>query len=383
MKIRARERYILIGADYSQQEPKLLAVFCQDAEMLRAANEGQDLYATVAARAFHTTYEDCLEHFPANTPIIQEDGAWRYATDEEIKNNRFDKLADGVTDTYKAGKNRRKQAKTILLGMMYGRGHKALAEQLGCDIEEAKAIMQSVYNAFPKVKQFEIDRKKFAKQYYYVTTLWGRKRRLPDFKLDAYDINFDNCKEPFKSQLDWQKDRKAEWQAWFKAHEWEIDEKNKKRDELEEKYGVNVTFNSVRISDAERQVINSCIQGSAADMSKKAIVAIANNQELKDLGFQMLVPIHDEILAQCPLANAQRCKELFMYEMENCAKDKVPLDIKTDPTCSFVWYGEEIDLDNIGETPINKVDVNEKVELTLEDTIINEDEDELEEEVEE
>ena len=117
MKISARERYILIGGDYSQQEPKLLSVLCQDEHMIHAASTGQDLYSTVAARAFHTTYEDCLEHFPKDTPIkCEENGHWRYATEEEIKNNTFDKLANGATDTYDDGKKRRKQAKVILLG---------------------------------------------------------------------------------------------------------------------------------------------------------------------------------------------------------------------------------------------------------------------------
>ena len=78
---------------------------------MEAINQGKDLYATVASHAFHTTYEECLEHFPKDTPIKQIGEDWYYA---DLSN--YDKLADGENDTYKDGKERRKQAKVILLG---------------------------------------------------------------------------------------------------------------------------------------------------------------------------------------------------------------------------------------------------------------------------
>lgn len=87
--------------------------------MIKDASEGKDLYSAVASKAFHTTYEECLEHFPKGTPIVERDGKWYYATNEEIKNKQYTKLANGETDTYKDGKERRKQAKVILLGKHY------------------------------------------------------------------------------------------------------------------------------------------------------------------------------------------------------------------------------------------------------------------------
>ena len=119
-KIRTRTRYVLMSSDYSQQEPKLLTQLCGDENMLESYRQGKDLYSQIAAIAFHTTYERCLEHFPKGTPIIQRDnGKWDYATDDEIKNKKYTKLADGETDTYKAGKGLRSQAKSILLGRHY------------------------------------------------------------------------------------------------------------------------------------------------------------------------------------------------------------------------------------------------------------------------
>ena len=80
-------------------------------------------------------------------------------------------------------------------------------------------------------------------------------------------------------------------------------------------------------------------------MTKKALIAVGTNKELKDLGFQLIVPVHDEILAQCPLANVKRCKEIFTYEMSNAARDKVDIKITVDPAISFAWYGEPIVVD--------------------------------------
>lgn len=336
IKCKCRERYILIGADYSQQEPKILAVACKDPDMIHAANINKDLYSTIAAKAFHTTYEDCLEHFPEGTPIKQVDGKWiKVAEGDE------DKLADGITDTYKDGKLRRKQAKTILLGLMYGRGANALAEQLECSIDEARDIMNSVYRAFPKIKSFNDESIKFARKYGYITTLWGKKRRLPDARLEYLDIDWSNSIITNETQ---QARLKNEIIQKVKKLEWRMEERTALIKKYEKDYKIKIKLQSVLIARAERQVVNSVIQGSAADMTKKAIAAIANNKELKELKFNMIVPIHDEILGQCPITNAPRCIELFTYEMSHAATDKIPLDIKVDPTCAFSWAGEEVNL---------------------------------------
>lgn len=339
MRIRTRERYILIGGDYSQQEPKLLAVLCQDENMMRDADEGKDLYASIASRAFHTTYEECLEHFPENCPIKKENKKWRYATEEEIKNKDYDKLADGITDTYSDGKNRRKQAKVILLGLMYGRGSTALAEQLNCSREEAQDIMNSVFDAFPKIKEYDEKSKTFAKKNGYATTLWGRKRRLSDIKLQPYEFDFsDSLVTAGKNEFIKDMVKQLEMNYWNR------DKKQQVIDNAYKNYKVKIKDNTGFIARAERQIINSCVQGSAADMSKKAIVKINEDEKLRELGFHMIVPIHDEILGMAPLANAKECKELFTYDMEHCAEDRVPLNITVDPTCSFKWYGDEVEI---------------------------------------
>ena len=376
---------------------------------------------------------------------------------------------------------------------MYGRGPKALAEQLGCDTEEAKSIMKSVFDAFPKIEEFDRSSKEFLKNRGYTTTLWGRKRRLPEAKLPEYEFDFSNCYEPFKSNLRWQAERTVEWQNKLSENYWDRNKKEQLKEEWKNEFGAIVKENGAKIARAERQTVNARVQGcldgnirvqskefgiiklkdyvnrtltiwdgqewtsgtiiasgkkqkciitfnngqkficspdhrfkvintrgnsswkkcselqpqdhicidtkyelstfqytsdnehvfglslkisdikitneyidmydvcdtkngyfiadglvthnSAADMSKKALVAINEDEHLRELGFETLVPIHDEVLGQCPLANAKECRDLFTYDMENCAKDKVPLDIKVDPTACFAWYGDEIDLD--------------------------------------
>lgn len=129
--IKARTRRIIQGADYSAQEPRVLSMLCADEGMLQAYRDGKDLYVEIASIAMHLPYNDCLEHFPKDTPIKKHDnGKWYYAkhkitgelaencdyTDVNIENYDYDKLADGETDTYKDGKERRNQAKKILLG---------------------------------------------------------------------------------------------------------------------------------------------------------------------------------------------------------------------------------------------------------------------------
>lgn len=135
--IRARTRRIIQGSDYSAQEPRVLTQLCGDEGMLQAYRDGKDLYVEIAAIAMHVSYKMCLEHFSKGCPIKNNDGKWEYAklkngeednkksftdldySDINPENYDYDKLADGETDTYKAGKERRSQAKKILLGKHY------------------------------------------------------------------------------------------------------------------------------------------------------------------------------------------------------------------------------------------------------------------------
>ena len=80
-------------------------------------------------------------------------------------------------------------------------------------------------------------------------------------------------------------------------------------------------------------------------MTKKAMLLVGNDKRLKELGFRLLIPVHDELIAECPIENAVECKQLFAQLMSDAAKDRLEVPISCDVACSYQWYGEEIELE--------------------------------------
>ena len=119
----------------------------------------------------------------------------------------------------------------------------------------------------------------------------------------------------------------------------------KKRPIFEEanERGIWIVDNGGKIADATRQCVNSRIQGSAADLSKLAGIEIRKNERLKELGFKLLVPIHDEYLAECPIENVKECSELFSKCMCDAARD-LGIPISCDTEITKQWYGEKVNV---------------------------------------
>lgn len=310
----ASEGNVLLSSDYSQQEPRVMTAMCGDPSMIEAYQNGKDLYASIASLAFGKSYEDCLEFRP-----------------------------DGTTN--KEGKERRSSAKSILLGILYGRGINSVAEQLNTTKQKAQQIQDKVFKGFPAIKKFEDDTLNMAEELGYVTTYWGRKRRLPEMQLPEFEfkwkpgygdidpLSFDNevieTDVPDDIILSYTK----------KLHQ----NPYKKRPIFEQaaSEGIIITDNGGKIADATRQCVNSRIQGSAADLTKLAAIEIHKNERLKELGFKLLIPVHDEFIAECPIENAKECAELFSKCMADAARD-MNIPISTDVTISKEWYGSEI-----------------------------------------
>lgn len=323
---KATDGYVLMSSDYSQQEPKVMTQMCGDPKMIQAYKEGKDLYAEIAALSFNTTYDNCLEFRP-----------------------------DGTTNP--EGKSRRSQAKSILLGVLYGRGVPSIAEQLGTTTKKAQTIKDSVFKGFPAIPKFEKDSLEMAYELGYVTTLWGRKRRLSDLQLDEYEfkwregypkdedpldfnVEFDEMgiPEPIEPEVPEElqnKYLKKLSKAYFKEKRKVFEEANNE--------GIWIIDNGAKIADAQRQCVNARIQGSAADMSKLAMIKLGNDARLKELGFRMLIPVHDEIIAECPEENMEECKELFAKIMSEAATDKLHIPINCDVEVTKCWYGERVD----------------------------------------
>ena len=326
----ADDGYVLMSSDYSQQEPKLMTQMCGDPKMLQAYKEGKDLYAQIASLAFDKPYEDCLEFY-------------------------LDENGNKTTETNKEGKARRTQAKSILLGILYGRGITSVAEQLKCSKEKAQAIQDKVFKGFPAIKEFDKASKQMAYEKGYVTTLWGRKRRLPNMQLEPYEFDFSNfvvdnfdplafdnlttigAREDEENKAI-MKYTKLLDNAYGRVAKEQV--KAKAREE-----GIIIKDNCGFIANAERQCVNSRIQGSASDMTKKAMILVGNDEKLKELGFRLLIPVHDELIAECPLKNAVECEKRFANLMSIAAKDKLEVPISCDVTVTREWYGDEIELE--------------------------------------
>lgn len=309
---------VLLSSDYSAQEPRIAAHLSQDKKMITAYCNGKDLYAEMASLAFGVTYEDCLEFRPDGT-----------------KNPE--------------GGERRNQAKAIFLGICYGKGVKAIGEDLNVTTQKAQQIYDSVLKEFKGLKQLMIDSEEMARTEGFVETIWGRKRRLPNMQLDPYEFTytgvqtknfdplFDDDEDNFENTINEQTIRKYTKllnNCYSRTEKESI--KNKAKEE-----GIIIKDNGGFIAEATRQCVNSRIQGSAADLTKLAMIKVANDERLKELGFKLLLPIHDELIGECPEENKDEVSERFTSLMVEAAKD-LCVPIKCDCEISYAWYGKTL-----------------------------------------
>ena len=164
-------------------------------------------------------------------------------------------------------KDQRRQAKTANFGIIYGISAFGLAQQLDCSRSEAKDLIDGYFAAFPGVIDYIERQKELARRQGYAVTLFGRKRYLPDI----------------------------------------------------------VSHNATVRSFAERNAVNSPIQGTAADIIKMAMVTI--HQRLKEEGLkaQMIMQVHDELNFNVPENEVDRVREIVVSEMQNVVHLTVPL----------------------------------------------------------
>jgi DNA polymerase I-like protein with 3'-5' exonuclease and polymerase domains len=324
----AQKGYVLLSSDFSQQEPKCLAALCRksgDDQMYNTFMQGKDLYSEIASKAFNVPYEECREFRP-----------------------------DGTTN--KAGKERRTQAKSVLLGVLYGRGEASIGEQLHVSTQKAKDIKESVFKGFPAIKKFEQDSLKMAHDIGFVTTVCGRKRRLPDLQLDEFEFTWKAGCAPQDDLLDFDDTEDVDVEVPYdrqryyrqKLRSCRFWEKHKWIEQASEE-GIHIVDNGGKIADATRQCVNSRIQGSAADLTKIAMVALNNDERLKELGFRLLVPVHDEVIAECPEENVKECSERLADIMCSAAEKVLDMPISCDVEISRAWYGPSLFINEEGK----------------------------------
>lgn len=305
----------------SQQEPSCLASFCKEmgyTSLYDARVKGDDIYSHVASACFQVPYEMCLE---------------------------FDK--DGNLNP-KEYKKRRSDAKPVLLGILYGRGDDSVAEGMNISLDKAKQLKANLFYQYPEIKEFEDESVTMAETLGYVTTVCGRKRRLPAMQLPLYEFKWSEDAPIADDVLDFDSEDttlpvpqsrvnyylKKLQNCRYSQKQYIFKEANKE--------GIWIVDNNNKIADATRQCVNARIQGSAADLTKLAMIDLSNNERLKELGFKLLIPVHDEVIAECPLENAKECSQLLAQVMSDAAQKILHMPFNCDVVISKEWYGKEI-----------------------------------------
>lgn len=313
------EGHVIIGGDYSGQEPRSLCAFAQDKAMQEAYREKKDLYAVIASKCFHNNYEDNLEFPPSLGGKLNPEG-----------------------------KERRSKAKKVFLGVSYGMGSKTLADSMELPIDEAKQIINDFYKGFPGVDKFTKESQEMARKYGYVTDLFGRRRHLPDATLSEYEITPLKENSDFNPLLDVVPHRNdalaakiADYKRKLEAAKWKSDKD--KIVELAKKDNLNIKNNSGFISRATRQTLNARIQGSAASMTKLAMVKIHNDARMREMGFQLLITVHDEVLGEVKSEYAEEAAKRLCELMVEAAKVKCSFTPwSVDPYIVYDgWYEDE------------------------------------------
>ncbi|MDR1855572.1 MAG: DNA polymerase I [Desulfovibrio sp.] len=175
----------------------------------------------------------------------------------------FDLPADQITP------DQRRSAKTINFGLLYGMGPQKLAQELNVTIGQAKEFIARYFEKLSTLKAFYDAVEADAKRQRYVTTLGGRRRWVPDI----------------------------------------------------------LSTNNQVFATARRQAINTVIQGSAADIIKLAMLAVADDARLRDLKARMVLQIHDELLLECPIGTGDDVGGRTAQLMEKVAPGGVTLSV--------------------------------------------------------
>jgi DNA polymerase-1 len=221
------ENHVLLAADYSQIELRIIAALSEEENMMEAFKNGEDIHASTAAKVF-------------NVPL------------------------DEVT------REQRSNAKTVNFGIVYGVSAFGLSNQTDLSRSEAKELIDTYYETYPKLKSYMSTQVDFAREHGYVETVLNRRRYLKD-------IN---------------------------------------------------SRNAMVRSGAERNAVNAPIQGSAADIIKLAMINIHNRFEKEKFKSKMLLQVHDELVFDAHKDELEIIRPIIKYEMENAFKMSVPLDVE-------------------------------------------------------
>ena len=220
----ARPGCVLVDADYSQIELRILAHVTGDEHMQQAFLTGEDIHRSTAAKIYDLPLEQV-------TPRL------------------------------------RSSAKAINFGIMYGKGAYSLSKDIGVSVREADAFLKNYLATFPKVSGYMDKTISDARNCGYVSTLFGRRRSLPELTSNNHNIR----------------------------------------------------------ASGERMARNTPIQGTAADVIKLAMVRVWRRLRDEKMESRLILTVHDELIVEAPEAEAAKAAAILQEEMEGCVNYAVPL----------------------------------------------------------
>ncbi len=215
---------VLVDADYSQIELRLLAHISDDKVMQDAFKNGEDIHAVTASQVLGIPLERV-------TPL------------------------------------QRSRAKAVNFGIVYGISAFSLSQDIGVTVAEAKLYIENYFTKYHGVRAYMKDIVEKAKKDGYVTTLFGRRRYLPELKSSNFNLR----------------------------------------------------------SFGERAAMNTPLQGTAADVMKRAMVNTHRRMKTEGLTARLVLQVHDELIVECAESEAEKVKKILAEEMENVAQLAVPL----------------------------------------------------------
>ena len=221
-----KEGFVFLDADYSQIELRVLAHLSGDERLIEAYKSAQDIHAITASEVFHVPLNEV-------TPL------------------------------------QRRNAKAVNFGIVYGISAFGLSEDLSITRKEALEYINKYFETYPQVKIFLDGLVEHAKEQGYVTTMFGRRRPVPELK----------------------------------------------------------SANFMQRSFGERVAMNSPIQGTAADIIKIAMIRVDRRLREEGLSSRLILQVHDELLVETAVLELEQVKKILSEEMRQAAKLKVELEI--------------------------------------------------------
>ncbi len=229
------EEFVFVDADYSQIELRILAHMSKDEKLIEAYNGHQDIHRITASQVFHVPMEEVTEQL-------------------------------------------RRNAKAVNFGIVYGISSFGLSQDLSISKKEAAEYIERYFETYPGIKEYLDGLVQSAKDNGYVTTMYNRKRPVPEI----------------------------------------------------------LSSNFMQKSFGERIAMNSPIQGTAADIIKIAMIKVSNELKRRKLKSRLILQVHDELLIECHKSEIEEVKSILRDEMMGAATISVPLEV--DMHVGNDWY---------------------------------------------